>query len=511
MEEHDQVAMALGSYLYSTICIAIVTYLLWHISIFVRKYRKWRAASFKQPIAIIGPLHPIWGSLHLFTDLHSYFKLLGSIVDNERPKVYCAWVMFFFPNFGVCHPDSAQILYKSSEPKAISTAGSYKYIKDWIGDGLLVSSGKKWERNRRLLTPAFHFEILKPYVKVYNMVTDIFLDQVKLSAESGEAVDIFPYVALTTLDTILRCAFSYEGNIQGQGSKHPYVHAVNRLSSLLVSRLLKPWLMHDFIYYLSSEGREYKQCSDYSHDFSNRIIQKRKKTLIEEGPPTKRHLDFLDILLTAKDENGIGLSDEDIRAEVDTFMFEGHDTTASAISWAIYSLGKYPREQEIVYTEISDLLRNKTEISWENLQEIPQLTAFVKESMRMFTPVPMGSRQLTSPMTFGDVVVPAGVNVDINQHMIHHHPDVWQEHEVFKPERFLQTDVTERHPYSFVPFAAGPRNCIGQNFAMNEIKVVIGRLVHRYKVKLVEGHNYDINPDLVMRAKHGIKVKLESR
>ncbi|CAG2224873.1 CYP4B1 [Mytilus edulis] len=192
-------------------------------------------------------------------------------------------------------------------------------------------------------------------------------------------------------------------------------------------------------------------------------------------------------------------------------MFEGHDTTASAISWAIYSLGKYPREQDIVYKEMSNLLRNNKEISWENLQDMPQLTAFVKESMRMFTPVPMGARQLTSPMTIGDVVIPAGVNVDVNQHMIHHHPDVWQEHEVFKPERFLQNDLTERHPYSFVPFAAGPRNCIGQNFAMNEIKVVIGRLVHRYKVKLVEGHNYDINPELVMRAKHGIKVKLESR
>ncbi|XP_052075393.1 cytochrome P450 4F4-like [Mytilus californianus] len=387
-----------------------------------------------------------------FHDLASYFKLLGKIVEKERPKVYVSWILFFYPIFGVCHPDSAQILYKSSAPKAFAVGGTYRYLRDWIGDGLLISDGKKWERNRRLLTPGFHFEILKPYVKVYNSVTDVFLEKLKVYAKSGEAIDIFPRVALATLETILRCAFSYRGNIQDQGS-----------------------------------------------------------TEKKEGKPTKRHLDFLDILLTAKDDNGIGLSDEDVRAEVDTFLFEGHDTTASAISWTIYCLGKYTEEQEKVYTEISKLLVDKSEVTWENLQEMPRLTSFVKESMRMFAPVPVTARLLMSLMKFGDIVVPAGVHIDINIHSIHHHPDVWPEHEVFRPERFLQEDITDRHPYSYIHFAAGSRNCIGQNFAMNEIKVIISRLVQRYKVSLLDGHNYDINPELVMRATHGIKVILGNR
>ncbi|CAC5386836.1 CYP4B1 [Mytilus coruscus] len=474
-----------------------------------------------------------------FHDIASYFKLLGQIVEKERPKVYVYWSMFFYASFGVCHPDSAQILYKSSAPKAYGSGGAYRYLRDWIGDGLLISDGKKWERNRRLLTPGFHFEILKPYVEVYNSVTDIFLEKLKYYAKSGEAVDIFPRVALATLDTILRCAFSYEGKLQDQGSKHPYVHAVNRLSYLTLSRCLKPWFQIDFIYQFSNEGKELKQLCDYSHEFSNRIIKDRQQILKKEGLPTKRHLHFLDILLTAKDENGIGLSDEDIRAEVETFMFEGHDTVASAISWSIYCLGRYPEEQEKVYTEISELLVDELEVTWENLQEMPHLTAFVKESMRMFAPVPGTARLLTSPMQFGDIIVPAGVHIDISIHSIHHHPDVWPEHEVFKPERFLKEDITDRHPYSYIPFAAGSsyipfaagsseitydrhpysyipfaagsRNCIGQNFAMNEIKVIISRLVQRYKVSLVDGHNYEINPELIMRATHGIKVILENR
>ncbi|XP_076107742.1 cytochrome P450 4A6-like isoform X3 [Mytilus galloprovincialis] len=503
--------MVFSTYIFRSVLVILITYLLWKIRAFVIRYRQYRTATYGQKITTLGPIHPIWGSLHLFHDLASYFELLGKIVEKERPRVYVFWSMFFYASFGVCHPDAAQILYKSSAPKAHAVGGAYRYLRDWIGDGLLISDGNKWERNRRLLTPGFHFEILKPYVKVYNSVTDVFLEKLKVHAKSGEPVDIFPRVALATLDTILRCAFSYQENIQDQGSKHPYVNAVNRLSYLTLSRCLKPWYQIDFIYRFSKERKELKQLCDYSHEFSNGIIKERKQTLKKEGQPTKRHLDFLDILLTAKDENGIGLSDEDIRAEVDTFMFEGHDTTAAAISWSIYCLGKYPDEQEIVYTEISELLVDKQEVTWENLQEMPQLTAFVKESMRMFAPVPGTARLLTSPMKFGDIIVPAGVHIDISIHSIHHHPDVWPEHEVFRPERFLQDDITDRHPYSYIPFAAGSRNCIGQNFAMNEIKVVISRLVQRYKVSLVDGHNYDINPELVMRASNGIKVILESR
>lgn len=499
------------SYVVRGLLVVAVTYLLWRIQKIVMKYKTWWTATHGKDVAVVGPLHPVWGSLHQFRSLSEFFKVLYNIVQNKKPKMYCVWTMFLYPGFGACHPDTAQILYKSSEPKSTGIGGIYRYLKDWIGDGLLISEGRKWERNRRLLTPGFHFDILKPYVLIYNKVTDKFLNKLQRYADNKEAVDIFPHVALATLDTILRCAFSYEGNIQEQGDHHPYVNAVNRLSYLTLSRCLKPWFQIDTIHMLSNEGKEMRKLCQYSHEFSDQIIKERKQTLLRDGPPTKRHLDFLDILLMAKDENGVGLSDLDIRDEVDTFLFEGHDTTASAISWAIYCLGRYPMEQEIVHKEISTLLGNTQNISWENLQNLPRLTAFVKESMRMYSPVPGTVRRLTSPMKFGNVVLPAGVHVDINIHMIHHHPDVWPDHEVFKPERFLKEDITDRHPYSYLPFAAGSRNCIGQHFAMNELRVVVGRFIQRYKVCLVENHKYEINPELIMRAKFGIPVKLESR
>lgn len=143
--------------------------------------------------------------------------------------------------------------------------------------------------------------------------------------------------------------------------------------------------------------------------------------------------------------------------------------------------------------------------------EMPTLTSFVRESMRMVAPVPAVSRLLIEPLTFGDVTIPAGMDVDLSIQMIHHHPDVWPEHEKFKPDRFMQSSIIERHPYSFLPFSAGSRNCIGQHLAMDEIKVVVGKLVQRYKVSLLPDHVYEMSPELIMRAKYGIEVTLERR
>lgn len=499
----------LSGFTLKSVLAVLVIYIAWKIQKFLRKYQQWKKAT--SQVSVVGPLHPIWGSLHKFQDVTGLFHILKKIVVTERPSVICYWHMFLFPSFNVCHPDSVKVLLKSSEPKPISTGGAYSFLMEWIGEGLLTSSGKRWERNRRLLTPAFHFDILRPYVNIYNSSTDLFLNNLKPFAGNDKSVDIFPLVTLETLDTILKCAFSYEGNIQTEGEKHPYVAAVGRLGVVVSDRWTKPWLYWDLIFNRTQLGQEHNDLCRYVHEFSENVIKERRQSLAKDGPSTKRHLDFLDILLTAKDDDGVGLTDPDIRAEVDTFLFEGHDTTASAISWAIYHLAKYPQEQEIVHRELSEVVGEKDYLAWENLQKLPKLTAFIKESMRMISPVPGISRVLTSPMKFGDVIVPAGTDVDLAIYSLHHHPDFWPEHDVFKPERFLQEDIGDRHPYSFIPFSAGSRNCIGQHFVMDEIKVVLGRLIQRYRISLVPGHSYEISASLVMRAKNGIPITLENR
>ncbi|XP_021363950.1 leukotriene-B4 omega-hydroxylase 3-like isoform X2 [Mizuhopecten yessoensis] len=469
------------------VVVTIVTgYLIWKLLWFVVTYRKWD--HIHNSTTPLGTRHPIYGTMHHYSDAESFLKHAMSRLEQTRAKMMSGWLFFLFPTFVVCHPDTAKLLLRSSEPKARRFSMVYRSFLPWLGDGLLVSDGPKWERNRKLLTPAFHFDILQPYVNTYNKVTDILLDKLWSESKSGQFVEVAGPVGLATLDTMLRCAFSYEGGVQVRG---------------------RPWLFPDLVFYLTKEGRQFRSLTQYVHEFSSDIIKARRKS-IETDPSQlkKRRLDFLDILLAARDETGTGMSDEDIRAEVDTFLFEGHDTTASAISWAIYALAKYPKEQEHLAAEVEEVIGTRTCVEWEDLSKLRYQSLFIKEVMRMYSPVPFVARCLTRPLVYGSTVIPPGFGVDILLVGIHHHPDVYPDHDTFRPERFADNVEEERDPYAFVPFSAGPRNCIGQNFALNEIKVVLTRLLRRFRVELDEDHKIVFLPDLVMRAKYGIKVKL---
>ncbi|KAK3084478.1 hypothetical protein FSP39_014177 [Pinctada imbricata] len=427
-------------------------------------------------------------------------------------KLFVTWIGPFNPIISLCHPDTAKLLFKSSEPKTIFKPPGYCFFIHWLGMGLLLSHGKKWERNRRLLTPAFHFDILKPYVKIYNSVADTFLKSLQRDMDSNKTVEIYSLVTLATLDTMLRCAFSYEDGLFTCRviSKHIISYIVYCSQFHILSS--NPFLHSDWMFFLSRPGREWKKHTDYVHKFAEEIISSRRRSLDDDPHQLdKRYLDFLDILITAKDSDGSGLSDEDIRAEVDTFLFEGHDTTASAISWAMYYLGKYPDEQQKVYDEVRNLTNGEENFTWENINECQRLTLFLKEAMRMSSPVPAVSRQLTRPMVFDGIELPAGCPVGIWISHVNNHPDVWPDYQTFRPERFLENEAKARDPYAYVPFAAGPRNCIGQKFAFDEQKVIIARLVLRYKISLVPDFEYIQDIALITRAKYGIKLRMEDR
>ncbi|XP_069135494.1 cytochrome P450 4A25-like [Argopecten irradians] len=494
--------------------LAIITILLglliWKLSALVHRYKAYIALYTSDKVIRFGKFHPVWGHLHLFVPLikFQYYAVKG--MRETGRKITCYWLSFLYPVLGVCHPDTVKILLKSSEPKNKQKGGGYFTLLPWLGDGLLISDGKKWERNRRLLTPAFHFDVLKPYVPIYNEVFNIFLDKLDEASSNGKSIEIYHRVGLATLDTLLRCALSYEDNVQGQGTKHPYVNAVRILTNISLKRIMEPWLHPDIIFKMSSWGREYYKCAKYVHEFDERVIKERKLSLAADTTVlTKRRRDFLDILLTARDENGQGLTDREVRDEVDTFLFEGHDTTASSLSWAIYSLSKNQEEQQKVYEEVRKVLGDKTEVEWSDIKEFSRLTLFLKESMRMFSPVPSVGRITTKEIDLDGLKVPANMEIYVLIHALNKREDIWGDPENFRPDRFVNDP--EKDPYSYVPFSAGPRNCIGQHFALDEQKVALAKLVQRYKVLPDTEQEPEVELDLVLRSSNGMHIKLEKR
>ncbi|XP_060071025.1 cytochrome P450 4A2-like [Ylistrum balloti] len=243
--------------------------------------------------------------------------------------------------------------------------------------------------------------------------------------------------------------------------------------------------------------------------FEGEVGRRRTRLEADMSVLTKRRRDFLDILLTARDEHGIGLTDREVRDEVDTFLFEGHDTTASSLSWAIYSLSKNPEEQEKVYEEVKRVLGDRTDVDWSDIKEFSQLTLFLKESMRMFSPVPSVGRITTKEIDLDGLKVPANMEIYVLIYALNHRQDIWGDPERFRPDRF--SNDAEKDPYSYVPFSAGPRNCVGQHFALDEQKVALAKLLQRFKVLPDPDHQPEIDLDLVLRSTNGIRIKLQRR
>ncbi|KAG7283399.1 hypothetical protein CRUP_000925 [Coryphaenoides rupestris] len=263
----------------------------------------------------------------------------------------------------VHHPNYIKTILSSTEPKDDL---AYRFIQPWIGDGLLVSSGQKWFNHRRLLTPGFHYNILKPYVKLMTDSCKLMLDKWEAYSQTNEFFEVSSPVSLMSLDVIMKCAFSNSNNCQNEGGTNTYIKAVYELSDLINMRI-RVFLYHiDFIFHLSPHGFRFRRACREAHRYT--MIRKRKEALKEEAElekiQAKRNLDFLDILLCARDENQKALSDEAIRAEVETFMFEGHDTTASGISYLFYSLASHPQHQKICREEILQVLGDRETLDW---------------------------------------------------------------------------------------------------------------------------------------------------
>ncbi|XP_032884389.1 cytochrome P450 4B1-like [Amblyraja radiata] len=429
---------------------------------------------------------------------------------KSYPYGHQVWIGPFTAFLAVYHPDYAKALLAISEPKDDVV---YRFMLPWLGDGLLISSGQKWYRHRRLLTPGFHYDILKSYVQEIADSTRIMLDKWELLSTNVKSVELYHHLSLMTLDSILKCAFSYHSNCQIE-SHNSYIQAVYELGFLASHRFKVFHHHYDLIYYFSRDGYRFRKGCDLAHEHTDRVIRQRKEALKDEKEmeriKEKKHRDFLDILLCSKDENGIGLSDEDLRSEVDTFMFEGHDTTASGISWLLYCLAQHPEHQQKCREEIQELLDGSDEFKWEYLSTMPYTSMCLKESMRLYPPLPGLARKLTKPLVFPDgKQVPAGCLVALSLYCLHRNPMFWEKPEEFDPLRFSPENSESRHHHAFIPFSVGPRNCIGQHFAMNEMKVAIALILNRFELEVDPSKPPIKVSRLVLRSKNGIYLKIK--
>ncbi|XP_028678749.1 cytochrome P450 4F3 [Erpetoichthys calabaricus] len=457
----------------------------------------------------------VLGHLGLMKNNEEGFQKVDELVG--RYVHVCSW--WFGPFQALVrlfHPDFIKPALLAPASISVKDEIFYGFLRPWLGDGLLLSIGDRWTWHRRLLTPAFHFDILKHYVHIFNKSTDVMHRKwCRLLDEGKESLEMFEQLSLMTFDSLLKCTFSYDSNCQERPSE--YITAIYELSDLVVKREYTLLYHFDFIYRHTRDGRRFQELCDFVHNFTSNIVEHRKVQLLQLSssgqlnPKKGKTTDFIDVLLLTKDEDGKGLTAADIKAHADTFMFAGHDTTASALCWILYNLAQHPDYQEKCRSEINEILegRDTPEIEWDDLSQMPFTTMCIKESLRLHPPVTALARRFTEDLKVpGDRVIPKGNICLISIYGTHHNPAVWPNPEVYNPYRFDPENSQGRSSHAFIPFSAGPRNCIGQNFAMSEIKVVLALTLHRFKVIPTCAEVRRKN-QLILRAEGGLWLKFE--
>jgi len=221
--------------------------------------------------------------------------------------------------------------------------------------------------------------------------------------------------------------------------------------------------------------------------------------------------DILDRLLHALDEEtGEGMDERQMRDEVVTLMLAGHETSANALAWTLYLLGRHP-DVEARLTGSLTVALNGEPATAGDLPRLPYLKQVVQESMRIYPPVWAYVRRAEQPEEFDGYLLPAGAYVAVAPYALHRHPKFWPDPERFDPDRFHPDRGEGRHPYSYLPFAAGPRTCIGAGMAMLETQLVLAQILQRFKVRMVPDHPIETTGKVTLRPRYGILATLNRR
>ena len=498
----------------------------------------------------------------------------------------------------VHHPETVEKILRNG--KHSREEYIYSFLSPWLGTGLVANCTPECSGHRRLLSPALSSRHAARRMGAYRAAVAELEDvwgaklasQPEGSGMRSAVINIQEATRLLSLDIILRCAYSCDSHCQNvstsnRGDRKPdndvltYVKAVPRLLSMVVERLLRFSHHSDTIYWRSSAGREYQQLVQTAHTFTDKQIAKRCREEQESAElsrkagnadrPEKRE-DFMGILQEARtrargsrssksaaDSSISSMSPADVGAlkcDLETLVFAGHDTTATALMWILYYLARHPYAQKRCYREIStmqeagnvpatmmptsvdnDECSSNSESDQDtpseaegrgqqrasSFQELPYLSACVKEALRLSSVVPFIHRRLAEDTELAGHVAPSGTRIMVSLWGLHHNPGVWSEPEAFRPERFIpsgeESDEDSIYDadairHAFMPFSHGNRGCLGQRMAMEELVTLLGLLLQRYAFQWDEaltGPAPEPYPTIVMHSQNGLRLLVSER
>ena len=486
----------------------IIPLLIIHSTFKIRAILKRRSIFNSLP----GPkLHPIFGTLNLYSSNEEGIRnILAFHKEHQNDKFFRFRTGPFGYVVGLVDPELIGKVLSMDPSRAPKLSSAYKIMSKFLGYGILIINYERWFKRRRMLTPAFHMEVIESYMPTFNDCVDVLLRKWTEQIDKGnETMDVYGDSTRFTLDVMLRCACSYVSDCQLEDSSNSakeYISAIFDSSRISVKQILHLPYHLPFYFSLSPTGKRWRQVCRRIKDESVKIVKKRRQDLLSGKESVKTRPDFIDILLSTQDSTGATLSDTDITSEMNTFLFEGHDTTASGVAWTLYSLSRQPDIQKQCRNEIRSVLGGRERVEWADLKSLEFTSMCIKEAMRLYPPVPWISRVISEDLQVDDYVIPKGTTVGIYIMLMHRHPKYWDNPDEYDPTRFYD-EKPGRSNFSYIPFSAGHRNCIGQKFALTEEVITIARIVNKFELEYVPQEVRRL-PHLILKPEGGLRVKL---
>lgn len=443
-------------------------------------------------------------SLPVPARLFNYFQnIFHEVIDNDFT------IAFYGPKAFLIAITPHTVERVLSNTENVNKSFLYVMMKSWIGNGLLTSDKTVWKQRRKVLTPAFHFRILDEYVPVMNSKATLLGD--KMAALGDDFFDVVPIMRLATFGILFETAMGIQLDEEGV-EKAGFLQVNDEIATAIITRMMNIHHWPELIYKFTQDGRRFYEKVELIKKYTRDILSTRKKTYKVEGADVERKKSFMDILLRMHMEEGVFTEDE-IREEVNTFMIGGFDTTAMAASFALHLLGNHPEAQAKVHEELDSVFGSDRQrpVTVEDIKKLKYLDCVVKETLRLYPPIPAIARKLGEEITIGKQVIPNGTVSIIFIYFMHRHPRFFPKPNEFLPERFLQVD-NNRHPYLYIPFAGGARNCIGQKFAQREDKILLAQILRRFQVQSkIRNEDLQLSLELVLRPVQGLHIKLIPR
>ena len=368
-------------------------------------------------------------------------------------------------------------------------------LRPVAGNGLFLSEGEFWLRQRRLMQPSFHHWHVAAFGTMMVDATHVMLDRWESHAASSRPIDVMQEMSRLTLEIVSRALFSTPaGDAAGVGQ------AIATLAEDIGYRFAVPFYPPPRV---PSPRNLRQRAALRALDAAVYGIIAARRRGETSGD------DLLGLLMSVRDEDtGACMSDQQLRDEVITLFVAGHETTAVALTWVWHLLAGHPDAAERVRAELAAVLGDRAPVA-ADLSKLPYARMVIDEAMRLYPPAWITNRQAIADDQVCGYHIPAGAILLVSPYVMHRHPAYWERPDAFEPERFAPERSAGRPPYAYFPFGGGPRQCIGKGLALMEAQLILVLVAQRFRLRHTSGHQVEPQALLTLRPRGGLPMFVE--